>query len=120
MLFEKDNSVEEDLTRIVYMLYIYSLMNVKRDLWLSGQEVIMYAEMLNRVSYGEDTGKRGWVTTLKLDGLTNKAYKYIYLDRIKKKKWAIKEGGKFIFPARLIDIVKRMKGGEDVIFTIKA
>ena len=120
MVFERDNSAESDLRSIVYAIYIYSLMNVKKNLWLSGQEELMYAEMLDSFASGKNTEKHGWVSSLNLEGLKNKALKYIYLDRIKKKGWVNKKEDGYEFPPKLVSIVKALKEGEEVRFTIKA
>lgn len=120
MILKRDYSKQDHLARIIQIIYMYSLMNIKKSLWLSGQEEVVYANMLDAACAPNIGDRRGWVSTLEFKGLKNKSLKYIYLDRIKKKKWIKKNGKAFVFPPNLLDIVRAVKRGEEVIFDVKA
>ena len=120
MVFEKDNSGVDILSRILFAIYIYSCFEVDSKRWLNDDLARMYAEMLRDHVSGVDTKRWGWLAGLKMEGVADKKHRYMFVARIKERNWLLKKGGQFIFPERLVKIVENIVSGrEDVTYFVK-
>lgn len=123
MTFAKDNKGQNLLSRIISAIYIYAYIEVPKEQWLGDEQVCMYAEMIRDYCSGVNIAKHGWISKLKLEGVENKEYRYMIIKRIKDRKWLEtdkKDGKKFVFPVKLVRIVKALiSDSEEVVYTIK-
>lgn len=104
--------------RIDTFVYLYGVVDVKKEKRLSIAERALYAALLDYLTEPNPAFKRGWIKDLKGKGITPGG-KSTHMARIKQNGWIFYYGkNKYGFPEEIESTVRAIKKGELIDFHV--